>query len=289
MPPKKVWKKKETTRNWLQLPRDVTASILKRLGAVEIPETAQKVCMLWRNLCKNPSMHMCIHAIDRSFGQLPDVYIENFGSNELLTYIAQRYIFFPILIGDISLRRLCLVRCYYITDKKFCELVAKLLLLEELDMTTPSLSEEPLKALERYCPLLKSLKWNQFSDGQPRIGIEGDEMLDDFGALAIAKNMPKLCHLQLIGNRVTNDGLQAILDGCPHLESLDLRKCFNVTLSGNLGKRCAEKIKNLQHPNDSTHDYGLMAEIFYYGPFDEDGYFFFLRGDEDDLGNFYFD
>ena len=129
-------------------------------------------------------------------------------------------------------------------------------------MTTSSLSEEPLKALGRYCPLLKSLKWNQFWDGQPRIGIEGDEMFDDFGALAIAKNMPKLRHLQLIGNRVTNDGLQAILDGCPHLESLDLRKCFNVTLSVNLGKRCAEQIKNLRHPNDSTHDYGLMAEVF---------------------------
>ena len=46
-----------------------------------------------------------------------------------------------------QLRRLCLVCCYYITDKKFIELVAKLLLLEELDMTTSSLSEEPLKAL----------------------------------------------------------------------------------------------------------------------------------------------
>ena len=62
------------------------------------------------------------------------------------------------------------------------------------------------------------------------LAIEGDEIFYDFGALAIAKNMPKLRHLLLNGNRVTNDGLQAILDGCPHLESLDLRKCFNVTL-----------------------------------------------------------
>ena len=61
MPPKKVWKKKETTRNWLELPRDVTASILKRLGAVEILETVQKVCMLWRSLCKDPSMHVAHH------------------------------------------------------------------------------------------------------------------------------------------------------------------------------------------------------------------------------------
>ena len=62
------------------------------------------------------------------------------------------------------------------------ELAAKLPLLEELDMTISSTSEELLKALKafgRYCPLLKSLKWNQFWDGQPRIGIEGDEMFDD--------------------------------------------------------------------------------------------------------------
>ena len=77
---------------------------------------------------------------------------------------------------------------------------------------------------------------------------------------------------------MTNDGLQAILDGCPHLESLDLRKCFNVTLSRNLGIRCAEQIKNLRHPNDSTHDYGFMAEIS-----DMDLY------DEDDSGDFYSD
>ena len=49
-----------------------------------------------------------------------------------------------------------------------------------------------------------------------------------------------------------------------------------MSLSGNLGKRCAERIKNLRHPNDSTHDYGIMAEISDYGPFDEDDFFFFF-------------
>lgn len=37
-----------------------------------------------------------------------------------------------------------------------------------------------------------------------------------------------------------------------HPESLDLCRCFNVDLSGNLGKRCAERIQDLRQPLDST-------------------------------------
>lgn len=73
--------------------------------------------------------------------------------------------------------------------------------------------------------------------------------------------MPELRHLQLFGNKLTNDGLQTILDGCPHLESLDLRQCYNVTLGGNLEKRCVEQIKSLRRPSDSTHDYEFDAEV----------------------------
>ena len=136
-------------------------------------------------------------------------------------------------------------------------------LLEELSIALCSLSKEYLEAVGRCCSLLKSFKWNQ--QWFATFGLCQTEC--DEEAVAIAKNMPELRHLQLIGNQLTNDGLQAILDGCPQLESLDLRKCFNVTLSGNLGRRCAERIKNLRHPNDSTDDYGFVADD---GSFDDD-------------------
>ena len=116
----------EECRNWLELPRDVTVSILQRLGTIEILETAQKVCMLWRNISKDPSMwnsidmrnlgdlhdmdydleKMCIHAIDRSCGHLQDINIEYFGTDKLLAYITQRYLFFfhyPLFIWLLSL------------------------------------------------------------------------------------------------------------------------------------------------------------------------------------------
>ncbi|KAL0011789.1 hypothetical protein SO802_006897 [Lithocarpus litseifolius] len=85
-----------------------------------------------------------------------------------------------------QLRRLHLVCCYSILDEKLSEAAAKLLLLEELDITLCSLSKESLEAVGHYCPLLKSFKWNQHcfaTDGF--FQIECDEE-----AVAIAKNMP---------------------------------------------------------------------------------------------------
>ena len=100
--------------NWLELPRDVTASILLRLGSIEILTSTQMVCSLWRNLCKDPSMwravdmsnadnywndydleRMCRDAVDRSCGQLVDINLEYFGTDELLRHIADWY--FPFL------------------------------------------------------------------------------------------------------------------------------------------------------------------------------------------------
>ncbi|XP_022762654.1 F-box protein SKIP19-like [Durio zibethinus] len=262
------------TRNWLELPLDVTASILSRLGAIEILNSAQSVCCQWRKICKDPlmwrsiDMHklgevcdmdydlekMCVHAVDRSCGNLLDINVEHFGSDELLIYIAER---------SGHLKRLRLVLCYNISDEGLSEAASKLPFLEELEISHCSISKDALETVGRCCPLLKSFKFN--IQGCRRFRVESD---DD--ALAIAQTMPNLHNLQLFGNRLTNDGLQAILNGCPYLESLDLRQCFNVSLEGNLEKRCVECIKDLRRPYDSTHDYEFDTEVHDTGSSDED-------------------
>ncbi|XP_041026899.1 putative F-box/LRR-repeat protein 23 [Juglans microcarpa x Juglans regia] len=130
-----------------------------------------------------------------------------------------------------QVRCLRLVGCHNISVEGLSEVAAKLPLLEDLEISNGPVSKEPLEAVGRCSPLLKSLKFNSHGYRRPR--IECDEE-----AIAIAENMSELRHLQLFGNKLTNDGLKAILDGCHHLESLDLRQCFNVTLTGNL-ERCA--------------------------------------------------
>ncbi|KAL6216792.1 hypothetical protein ACLB2K_010010 [Fragaria x ananassa] len=79
-----------------------------RLGAIEVLESAQKVCMKWRRICKNNTRMwrtidmrndgdlkaleydleiMCRHAVDLSRGELLDVNIEHFGTDQLLQYM----------------------------------------------------------------------------------------------------------------------------------------------------------------------------------------------------------
>ncbi|KAI3455955.1 hypothetical protein Pfo_012618 [Paulownia fortunei] len=252
---------------WIELPRDVTANILHRLGAIEILESARKVCTTWRRVCQDPSMWqvidmknlgdppdmlydsniMCRHAVDLSQGQLIDINIEYFGTDELLYYISER---------SIHLRRLRIACCYGISAKGLSEAVKRFPQLEELHLFfMSSISAGDIETIGISCPMLKSFTFNDRGYRYPL--MDGNEC-----AFAVAKNMPNLCHLRLFGNKMKNEGLQSILDGCPQLESLDLRQCFGVDLGGDLGKRCSQQIKVLRRPCDSTDDYEWDAEIY---------------------------
>ncbi|XP_010266877.1 PREDICTED: putative F-box/LRR-repeat protein 23 isoform X2 [Nelumbo nucifera] len=254
----------EEVRNWLELPADVLYLIFMKLGAIEVLVRAQAVCSSWRKLSRSPQLWRCIdmrevqdyyhtdydvenlekmalNAIDRSDGQLIEFSAEHFTTDKVLERITDK---------SSPLRCLRLVSCYKISDEGLMEAAKKLPLLEELQLSYCSISEEALEAVGNSCPQLKSFRLNCHGYRSPH--IESNEE-----AHAISKSMPELRHLHLFGNKLNNDGLQAILDGCLYLESLDLRQCFNVDLAGDLGKRCGEMIRHLRPPNDSTDDYEL--------------------------------
>ncbi|CAL0306541.1 unnamed protein product [Lupinus luteus] len=254
------------TRNWLDLPPDVTSTILLKLGSIEILNNAQRVCTQWRTISNDPAMwhtivmrnaydpyemqfdsldKMCRHAIDRSRGNLVDITLEHFCSDDLLNYIAD---------STNHLNRMRLLSCNDISEEGMIKVAKKLPLLEELDITISNLSVDALEVIGHCCPLLKSLKFNT------QVCIHQQYASDD-EAFAIAQTMPNLRHLQLFGNMLTNDGVLANLDGCPHLESLDVRQCFNVCMDGSLAKRCAEEIKDFRNPNAPTDDYEFDYEF----------------------------
>ncbi|MED6178310.1 hypothetical protein PIB30_106339, partial [Stylosanthes scabra] len=160
-----------------------------------------------------------------------------------------------------KLRRLRLAGYFYyhhISEEGLLEIAERLPMLEELDITCcPNVSSIVLEAIGRGCPLLTSFKFNEngfFHDGN------GNDH-----AFAIARNMSNLRHLQLVRNSLDDSGVSAILDGCPLLESLDLRCCSNVELEGELRRRCDEQLKDFIEPDTPYAFRGYEFGLRFYG------------------------
>ncbi|KAL3616941.1 hypothetical protein CASFOL_039335 [Castilleja foliolosa] len=253
---------------WIELPRDVTENILRRLGSVEILQNAEKVCTTWRSVCSDPSLWrvidlkrfgddhellsspdtICRRAVYHSQGELTDLNIEFLGTDDLLHYISER---------SSHLKRLRLGCCDRISSKGLTAAVKKFPELEELHLFfMPHITAKDIEAVGITCPKLRSFTFNNRSYTITRVDI------DDSYAIAIAKTMPNLRHLRLFGNKLTNTGMIALFGGCPNLESLDLRQCFNVILRGSVEKVCSERIKYLRHPMGSTADYEWDDRIY---------------------------
>jgi hypothetical protein len=99
-----------TVPNWLELPKEVTANILQRLGTIDIVTSACLVCPQWWNICKDPFMWRTIqitntlvspyshveladmsrYAIERSCGHLENIHIDSFCTDHLLECIAEK-------------------------------------------------------------------------------------------------------------------------------------------------------------------------------------------------------
>ncbi|KAK1381991.1 F-box protein SKIP19 [Heracleum sosnowskyi] len=262
-------------RNWLELPSELTESILKRLSAFDVYENARKVCRTWRHICSQPSMWRVVNlmhpgdpyeinydaeniyrkAVDMSSGELVEFRMNHFANDELLEYVADR---------SSRLRCLHLECCSQITNEGLSEMLRKLPLLEELHLYRIRISKQTIEVAGRCCLQLKTFKLNY--KGHRKLHIGCDE-----NAMAIAENMPGIRHLQLFGNRITKDGLLAILENCPHLESLDIRHCYKAAnLGPDLERRLSQQMKYLKLPHDSTKDSEFKAEIYELDSSDED-------------------
>ncbi|KAJ9565914.1 hypothetical protein OSB04_001880 [Centaurea solstitialis] len=214
-------------------------------------------------------------AVHRIRGELIEITLHSFGTDDLLNFISRWYlcstffylplfsfiiihahrqlcenlgeievykilkfvVLFVVLNGNLvrsssKLKSLCLVKCYSITGNGLVHALRRLPCLETLDLSYISIDAENIKVIGQSCPLLKSFKMKTLF-----MECDGD-------AFAIANSMPALRHLQLFDSTITDDGLKALLHGCPHLESLDLSDCSYLELDGDLEKLCRERIKD---------------------------------------------
>uniref|UniRef100_A0A803M4A3 F-box/LRR-repeat protein 15/At3g58940/PEG3-like LRR domain-containing protein n=1 Tax=Chenopodium quinoa TaxID=63459 RepID=A0A803M4A3_CHEQI len=120
-----------------------------------------------------------------------------------------------------NLKHLRLWHYIRISDEALVEAVKKLPALEEVEIIMCKFREDTTEAIGHACPSLKAFSLNS-------VGSKTFNYTCNEEALAIAKTMHNLRNLQLIGNRMTNEGLKAILDGCPLLESLDIHYSYQA-------------------------------------------------------------
>ncbi|KAL8045605.1 hypothetical protein ABFX02_08G125100 [Erythranthe guttata] len=274
---------------WEILPPEITAAILQKLGAVEILMTAVKVCPTWWRVSKEYPciwrcidmqysnvlwsvvlVKMCRRAVDLSQGQLIEFKINGFGNDDLILYISQR---------SSQLKRLQLVNCRGISFASVVEAITNFPLLEELHLQQLDCTNITVNGIETIgisCPLLKSLSLcdrKKKSMNFNKLGLyDAPGFVCDKRAEAIAENMPGLRQLQLIGSKMTDVGLKAILRGCPDLVSLDLRGCFNVFTCADVEQLCLKRIKDLKLPHDSMDGYNFGADE-YSDEYSDDSYY----------------
>nr|GLL46017.1 putative F-box/LRR-repeat protein 23 [Ipomoea trifida] len=231
---------------WVDLPRELTANILQRLRVVDIFQSAQ-VCSAWWRICQDPSMwryvdlwdilgeegkardwhKICRDVVNRSEGQLISIKLGYFATDDMLFYIAQR---------AKQLRHLR-VSSSKVSDEGFSKTVKEFPVLEELQLEFSGVSKHGIEAVGQSCPFLNSFSFTK--KPSKLMYVPSDEE-----AVAIAENMHGLKHLTLNLNQLTDKGVEAILDACPGLQSLNVDRCGFVRLAGELGKRFSQQINN---------------------------------------------
>ncbi|KAI4312412.1 hypothetical protein MLD38_037222 [Melastoma candidum] len=122
-----------------------------------------------------------------------------------------------------QLRRLRVMYCWSISDEGMAEAARRMPFLETFEYCFGNFDKNTLMSIGMNCPCRTTFIYGKGGKGQCIRDADG-------GAFAIAKYMPGLHRLSLLGNGLTKKGLGAILGGCPLLESLDLRDCYNIVL-----------------------------------------------------------
>ncbi|KAJ4792206.1 RNI-like superfamily protein [Rhynchospora pubera] len=280
-------------RQWSELPSDILLKIFEKVGQINVLTKAIRVCRDWLEVARNDpilwrKVDMTYHgdqfgpndlediacvAVNWSAGQLEEFSAEKFGSGALLQYIASR---------SSNLKCIRLIKSP-VSRKTLKKVIKRCPLIEEIELTgylcTPALCQ----AIGLLCPRLKCFRLNEISF-YPGYSHERNSIANCIGI-----TMPNLHSLQLISSRMTEKGLYAILEGCPQLESLDVRNCCNLSINERIESEL-ERIKILRLPDDSIDDWKFSHHLIpYYFDYDYCDCPSCAKSDSDSDSETYFD
>ncbi|CAO2209859.1 unnamed protein product [Urochloa humidicola] len=263
-------------RDWAALPRSIVLDVFLRLGPREVMLGAEFACKPWRSValeepvlwrhvgmdpwdpfdkrwrCSSDSVErdMKLVAVDRAKGQCEG--FKGYCNDEYLLDLVGRAPSLKVLHIEHN--------SYYYSGVELVEALEKLTLLEDLQIDfnySIDWDENMLESVCEACPHIKKLVLMYASC----FDLECNE--DEFhkepidGAIPV---MPELHTLGLYDCELSTDGLKAILDSCPLLETLHTDGYFNKRkMDKELRMKCT-RIKNLtldtkKKPSNSYFDY----------------------------------
>ncbi|KAJ8772080.1 hypothetical protein K2173_027257 [Erythroxylum novogranatense] len=235
-------------RRWDELIPDALGLIFANLSLQEKLTVVPRVCKSW---CRAVSGPYCWQEIDidewsksckpdyidrmlrmlimRSSGSLHKLCVSGLYSDASFTFLAEH-------TG--SLQTLRLTRSE-ISDSIVEQISGRLSTVTFLDLSyCGKIGARAFEAIGKHCKLLVGLCRNMYPL------MDGDKSQED-EANAIATTMPKLKRLEIAYLRISTDGVLKILSGCPELEYLDLRGCWEVELDISFLMEKFPKLKTL--------------------------------------------
>ncbi|KAF8775003.1 hypothetical protein HU200_005052 [Digitaria exilis] len=253
-----------TERDWASLPLDILISVFHKLGLREVLLSAERTCTAWRLAAVDPTMWRRIDAgtlspcspggraivraaLDRADGEC-----------EAFSGPCDNHLLFD-LVQIAPLVKVLHLKHFYAPNKVLNLVLNRLVLLEDLEISPSYVStgsENLLQSVCQDCPGLKKLRLN-CSESFDYVNWNGVILEKIHGRII---PMPELRSLELFHCELTTQGLTAILDSCPLLETLHVTGFLvGGKMNQQLWERCAQ-VKDLSLPDQSVK-YGRLPGL----------------------------
>ncbi|KAL2628977.1 hypothetical protein R1flu_013663 [Riccia fluitans] len=212
---------------WAELLADTLVEVFKWLPVKDHLLTLPQICKAWRKAscdpgcwrvvdlkewCRDHSVEdidrMVRVVVERSCGGIEDLRLAYMDGDASLQFLARS--------GLSSLKTLCIPGSY-ITENGLCELVVSLPSLAYLDISKcDAVTSKGLEFIGHTCKSLTRLDRVMWEVRTSYFVLEDSE------AMAVAQNMPKLKHLEMSSDWVSNSSFNVIRASCKDLEVLEV-------------------------------------------------------------------